>query len=168
MGQKTNYQATSFQLMRELVILSINLSYVKNAIQHNERFKGELMYLNITQGPQSITELDLIRRKVSLQNRFTSLVEFQLVEKLNRIENLLIVVPLEQAGYRKKEMEQGWAIIPDIYDLTWLLNIRTGQLYENNYTNAKFFMSNILPLGEVYKYFQIDFNNPLPQKDIRY
>jgi hypothetical protein len=81
---------------------------------------------------------------------------------------LLIVIPPEQAGFRKKEMEQGWAIIPDIYDHTWLLNIRTGDLLENNYTNMKYFVSNILPLDGVYRYFEIDVNNPLPNKDLRY
>ena len=74
----TNYQGTTFQLMRELVVLSINLSYVKNALQHNERFRGELMYINMTTGSLDVLSLDLIRRKVSLQNRFKTLVEFQL------------------------------------------------------------------------------------------
>jgi hypothetical protein len=168
MGKNTVYQGTSFQLMRELVVISINLHYVKDMIQKNERLIAALMYLNIPYGSATLTTDNLNRRKVSLQNRFTSMVEFELVEKLNKVKDMLIVIPREQAGYRKKEMEQGWAVVPDIYDHNWLLDLRTGQLYEDNYTNAKFFMSNILPLGEVYKYFQIDIKNPLQQKDLRY
>jgi hypothetical protein len=168
MGQNTNYQATSYQLMRELVILSINLSYVKDAMQRNERFIADLMYLNIPHGPEAITRDNLVKRKASLQKRFTQMIEFQLVEKHNNVQELLIVVPQEQAGFRKKELEQGWASIPDIYENNWLIDLRTGNLYEDNYVNAKFFKQNILPLDGVYRYFNIDINNPLPNKDIRY
>jgi hypothetical protein len=164
----TNYQGTSYQLMRELVVLSINLNYIRDTIQQNERYKAKLMYLNISHGPLDVLLQDLVKRKASLQNRFKSLVEFQLVEKLNRVSDLLIVIMPEQAGFRKKEMEQGWANLFDIYDRTWLLNIRTGDLLEDNYVNAKFFHDNILQLNAVYNYFQIDINNPLPQKDLRY
>jgi len=164
----TNYQGTSYQLMRELVILSINLSYVKNTIQRNERYKADLMYLNISHGPLDVLLQDLIKRKTSLQNRFKTMVEIQLVEKLNRVSDLLIVIMPEQAGFRKKEMEQGWAQIPDIYDRNWLLNIRTGDLLEDNYTNTKFFVDNILQLNSVYNYFSININDPLPNKDLRY
>jgi len=164
----TNYQSTSYQLMRELVVLSLNLIYVKNVIQRNERYKADLMYLNISHGPLDVLLQDLIRRKTSLQNRFKSLVEFQLVEKLNKVSDLLIVIMPEQAGFKRKELERGWAVFPDIYDRNWLVNIRTGDLLESNYTNTKFFVSNILQLNAVYGYFQIDPNNPLVQKDLRY
>jgi hypothetical protein len=164
----TNYQGTPYQLMRELVVLSLNLIYVKNVIQKNERYKADLMYLNISHGPLGVLSQDLIRRKTSLQNRFKSLIEFQLVEKVNRVDNLLIVIMPEQAGFKKKELERGWARMPDIYDRSWLLNIRTGDLLEDNYTNAKFFVNNILQLNAVYGYFKIDPNNPLTQKDLRY
>jgi hypothetical protein len=168
MGQNTNYYPTAYQLMRELVILSINLSYVKDAMQRNERFIADLMYLNVSHGSQKVTADNLIRRKVSLQNRFTYMVEIDLIERLNKVTDLLIVIPREQAGFRKKELEQGWAIIPDIYSKNWLIDLRTGQIYEDNFVNAKFFRTNILPLGGIYSYFNIDIRNPLPQKDIRY
>ena len=164
----TNYQGTTYQLMRELVILSINLNYIKETIQHNERYKANLMYLNISVGPLNVLLEDLIKRKTSLQRRFKALVEIQLVEKYNNIKDLLFVILPEQSGYRKKEMEQGWATIPDIYDNNWLINIRTGDLLEENYTNTKFLVTNIKILGSVYNYFSINTQDPLLRKDIRY
>jgi len=166
MGKR--FQATSYELMRELVILSVNLHYVKDLIQKNERFRADLMYLNISHGPLDVLLQELVKRKVSLQKRFKEMVEFQLVEKLNKVSDLLIVIPIEQAGFRRKEMQQGWAIYPDIFDRQWLLNIRTGDLLESNVTNMRFFMENIAKLEAVYRYFGIDPHNPLPNKDIRY
>src|SRR4030042_1402754 len=151
----TNYQGTSFQLMRELVVLSLNLLYIKDTIQQSERFRTKLIYLNISHGPLDVLLIDLVRRKTSLQNRFKFMVELELVEKLNRVSDLLIVIPPDQSGFRKKEMEQGWAQLVDIYDKNWLLNIRTGDLLEDNDVNTKFFTDNILQLHAVYNYFQI-------------
>jgi hypothetical protein len=163
-----DYTSSIYSLMRELVILSINISYVKDTIQQNERYKAKLMYLNISHGPLDVLLQDLVRRKVSLQKRFKNLIELQLVERHNKISNLLIVIPEELSGYRKKELEQGWAVLQDIYGEEWILNIRTGDLLESNYINTKFFVDNISVLGSVYVYFKISPKDPLPDKNIRY
>jgi hypothetical protein len=163
-----DYTSSIYSLMRELVILSINISYVKDTIQQNERYKAKLMYLNISHGPLDVLLQDLVRRKVSLQKRFKNLIELQLVERHNKISNLLIVIPEELSGYRKKELEQGWAVLQDIYGEEWILNIRTGDLLESNYINTKFFVDNISVLGSVYVYFKISPQDPLPDKNIRY
>lgn len=163
-----DYTSSIYSLMRELVILSINISYVKDTIQQNERYKAKLMYLNISHGPLDVLLQDLVRRKVSLQKRFKNLIELQLVERYNKVSNLLIVIPEELSGYRKKELEQGWAVLQDIYGEEWILNIRTGDLLESNYINTKFFVDNISVLGSVYVYFKISPKDPLPDKNIRY
>ena len=163
-----DYTSSIYSLMRELVILSINISYVKDTIQQNERYKAKLMYLNISHGPLDVLLQDLVRRKVSLQKRFKNLIELQLVERHNKVSNLLIVIPEELSGYRKKELEQGWAVLQDIYGEEWILNIRTGDLLESNYINTKFFVDNISVLGSVYVYFKISPKDPLPDKNIRY
>ena len=163
-----DYTSSIYSLMRELVILSINISYVKDTIQQNERYKAKLMYLNISHGPLDVLLQDLVRRKVSLQKRFKNLIELQLVERHNKISNLLIVIPEELSGYRKKELDQGWAVLQDIYGEEWILNIRTGDLLESNYINTKFFVDNISVLGSVYVYFKISPKDPLPDKNIRY
>ena len=160
----------AYELMRELVVLSINIVLVKEAIQKTERFKASLLYLNVSTGPMDVLLLDLINRKRSLQNRFKLYYETDLLDFNPARKDLFLVLTSDQAGWKRKEMECGYAYIYDIYDATYIVDLRTGTVYDKTPENVSHFehRDKKLFMGQVYDYFKIDVKNPVIGRDLRY
>jgi hypothetical protein len=160
----------AYELMRELTILSVNIILVKEGIQKTERFKANILYLNISVGPLDILLLDLQKRKRSLQNRFKILYEIDLLEANPARNDLFLVITTDQTGWKRRELEEGYSFIYDIYETRYLVDLRTGIIYNDTTENIVYFAerNTKLFMGAVYDYFKVDMKNPLIGKDLRY
>lgn len=160
----------AYELMRELVVLSINILLVKELIQKTERYKAGLLYLSISTGPMDVLLLDLAKRKRSLQNRFKLHYEIGLLEFNPARKELFLVITPDQAGWKRRDLENGYTKVYDIYDRTYFVDLRTGTIYDKTPENTSHFEGQDKKLftGSVYDYFNIDVSNPIKGKDLRY
>jgi hypothetical protein len=163
--------ASSWHKLRELVVLSLNIIFIKDTLQQTERLKAKLQYINIADGSVSVLEDDLRRRKHNLNIRVKQLLEDDIL--VPRV----IAVDIPNASLTKKELDRGYALYTDVMGNTFALDLRKGTTYpltefeiENN-TNSTTMASleyNAKHLGSVLKYFEIDQSDPLKGKDLRY
>ena len=163
--------ASSWHKLRELVVLSLNIIFIKDTLQQTERLKAKLQYINITDGSVSVLEDDLRRRKHNLNIRVKQLLEDDIL--VPRV----IVVDIPNASLTKKELDRGYALYTDVMGNTSALDLRKGTTYPltefevENTTNSTTMATleyNAKHLGSVLRYFEIDQSDPLKGKDLRY
>lgn len=166
------YKST-WHRMRELVILSLNIIFVKDMMQYCERLATKAEYLNLPSGSIQVMQQELIKRKHSLNKRMKNELE-DLLNSKREASEFVFVIPVEHACLTKKQLEKGYALITNINDRTFALDIRKGALYpidfpeENtNERNMQYLEYTAKHEGPVYKYFEIDETNPL-QNELRY
>lgn len=166
------YKST-WHKMRELVILSLNVIYIKDLLQFYERCIAKTQYLNLSTGPMEVLVYNAQARKHELNKRIKVLLEDILNSSL--IENeFCFNVDLPHACITRKQMEKGYALFTNVRNNVYALNLRNGALLP--ITNPEFNVSdrNLMSLeytaqheGAVYKYFEIDLSDPLTH-NIRY
>lgn len=155
--------------MRELILLSLNLIYIKDTIQQSERYKGKLQYLDISYGPVEVILMDLRSRSVFLRKRIKNIVENILVDKyMYGAKDIIFNLPTETIGITKKELDAGYMIIEDIYENRYILDLRTGDILPYNTSNISFYEYKKNKLGGVYNFFKINPKDPITIYDIRY
>jgi hypothetical protein len=163
--------ASLWHKLRELVVLSLNIIFIKDTLQQCERLKAKLSYINIPDGSTEVTMDNLRRRKHNLNLRVKDLLENDLL--LPR----LVVVDIPNASLTKKQLDKGYAFFTDIRENTIAFDLRKGTTYpittqeiEENTTSATMnaLEYNATHLGSVLRYFEIDQSDPLKGKDLRY
>ena len=163
--------ASSWHKLRELVVLSLNIIFIKDTLQQTERLKAKLQYINMADGSVCVLEDDLRRRKHNLNIRVKQLLEDDIL--VPRV----IAVDIPNASLTKKELDRGYALYTDVMGNTFALDLRKGTTYpltefeiENNTTSTTMatLEYNAKHLGSVLKYFEIDQSDPLKGKDLRY
>jgi hypothetical protein len=163
--------ASSWHKLRELVVLSLNIIYIKDTLQQCERLKSKFRYINMAEGSIEIMEDDLRKRKHALNIRVKELLEEELLTPR------IVVIDVPNASLTKKQLDKGYAVFVDIMDKTIAFDLRKGTCYpitegeaENNTTSATMnaLEYNAQHLGSVLRYFEIDQSDPLKGKDLRY
>jgi hypothetical protein len=163
--------ASSWHKLRELVVLSLNIIYLKDTLQQCERLKSKFRYINMAEGSISIMEDNLRKRKHALNIRVKELLEDDLL--LPR----LVVIDIPNASLTKKQLDKGYAFFVDIQEKTIAFDLRKGTCYPISEQDAEEHTSsatmnaleyNAQHLGSVLKYFEIDQSDPLKGKDLRY
>jgi hypothetical protein len=172
-----NYKFPStWHKMRELVILSINLIYVKDLLQMDDRISSKSIYLDIPNGSIKVHIDALQARKKELNKRIKDLLEYILNETPggNRDSVFVFNIDEEAAGLTRKQLEKGYALFTNVKNDTYALNLRTGGLLIINTPELNASDRNLMSLeytaqhdGTVYGYFEIDQTDPLKDK-IRY
>lgn len=165
---------SQWHLMRELVILSINIIYLKDMIQHCERMSARAKYLHLPEGSISVMIKDIELRKRSLQKRVKKLLEGLLNSTKDESE-YVFNIPLEHACLTRKQLQKGYMLINNVHDKTFALDIRKGALYpvnfpelDSNEQTIQFLEYTAKHDGAVYKYFEIDETDPLKNNELRY
>lgn len=165
---------STWHKMRELVILSLNIIYIKDTLQSLERLTAKLQYINMTDGPLKVTHDDLQRRKHELNKRMKRLLE-ELMNSSRDDSEFCFNVELEHASFTKKQLEKGYVIFNNIRDVAFALDIRKGSLLPIANPESNVLDPNLASLqyterhdGPVYKYFEIDTSDPLKNSDLRY
>lgn len=160
--------------MRELVILSLNIIYLKDLLQFYERAKFKTEYLNLSTGPYDVLIQDAQYRRHGLNKRVKVLLEDILNSKKDE-SDYCFNIELAHACITRKQMEKGYALFTNIRNNTYALNLRNGCLLpidnpELGATSDRNLMSleyTAYHDGSIYKYFDIDLSDPLTNK-IRY
>lgn len=163
--------------MRDLVILSLNIIYIKDNLQHLERLKAKMEYMNFSIGPLAVMENSLNDRKRQLNRRVKALLEEILNSKkvtLGEETDYSFVIETEHSSLTKKQLEKGYALFANVRDKTYALSLRNGALLpiidpENNIIDHNLSSLEFIARheGPVYDYFEIDMTNPL-QNNLRY
>lgn len=163
--------ASSWHKLRELVVLSLNIIYLKDTLQQCERLKSKFNYINMAEGSIAIMEDNLRKRKHALNLRVKELLEEDLL--IPRI----VTIDIPNAALTKKQLDKGYAFFTDVMDKTMAFDLRKGTCYpiteqeaEENTTSATMdsLEYNAKHLGSVLRYFEIDQSDPLKGKDLRY
>jgi len=71
--------ASSWHMLRELVVLSLNIIFIKDTLQQCERLKAKFQYINMAEGSIEIMEDNLRKRKHALNLRVKDLLENELL-----------------------------------------------------------------------------------------
>jgi hypothetical protein len=160
--------------MKELVILSLNVIYIKDGMQQLDRIKARLQYLDIPTGSLDNIEQDYINRKRSLNKRIKVFIE-ELVNSKKEQSKYVFNIDVEHACLTKKQLDKGYAVFSNIYGFEYALNLRNGALlpiYDSELQTIK--DPNLRNLeytadheGSVLKYFEIDITDPL-KNELRY
>lgn len=169
---KQKLHSTNWYKLQEIVILSLNIVYIKDTIQAVERMKAKLSYMGIATGPIQVTYQELLDRRRSLTKR----TQRHLGEFLNSgRQNLpyIFSIDKEYGWLTKKQLEKGYALFTNIRDMTYALDLRTGTLYP--VTNPESEQDPIIRtleynaqhVGPVYDLYNIDTTDPLKDK-LRY
>jgi hypothetical protein len=167
---KQEFKSTWYKL-RELVVLSLNIIFIKDTLQQCERLRLKAQYINMTSGSIEVFEDNLRKRKHALNIRVKSLLEDDIL--LPR----LIVVDAPFACLTRKQLDRGYAIFSDIQERSFALDLRKGSTYPltdysieetSNCATMNSLEYNAQHLGSVLKYFEIDQSDPLKGKDLRY
>lgn len=174
---------STWHRMRELVIISLNILYIKDSLQQLERVRAKAQYMNFPDGPIAIMELNYHARKRSLNKRMKVLLEDLMNSKRDQQykwlqsapTDYLFTIDLESACLTKKQLDKGYAIFNNIRDVAFALDLRKGSLlivddFESNSLN-----NNLNSLeytayheGSVLKYFDIEAGDPLSKENLRY
>lgn len=158
-----------YYVTRELILLSLNLIYVKDTIQQSERFIGKLKYIGVSSGPIEVILMDLRSRSMFLKKRIKNIIENVLVNKtLAGAKDIILHLPDETTGITKRELDSGYMILEDIYEVRYILDLRTGDILPYNNTNLNFFEMRKQKLGGVYNYFKINPKDPIKVYDLQY
>lgn len=172
---------STWHRMRELVVLSLNIILIKDTLQQCERMRAKLHYINFSEGPVSVLELELHARKRALNKRVKVLLEdvmnattFTIPKYKIDSTNYTFNIDFEHACLTKKQLDKGYALFNNVRDNTFALNLRNGALlpitnYEQGTPDG-----NLASLeytaqheGSVLKYFDIDSTDPL-KDNLRY
>lgn len=167
------YKSTWYQ-MRELIILSLNIIYIKDTIQQLERgIKTRLLYINQETGPVDAMIYCLQARKHSLNKR----MKFELEDLMNSKKddsNFAFNVEVDHASLTRKQLLKGYALFTNVRDITYALDLRSGVLLPITHPELNVTDPNMAGLeytarheGGVYKYFEIDPTDPL-KNELRY
>jgi hypothetical protein len=174
---------STWHRMRELVIISLNILYIKDYLQQLERARSKALYLNFPDGPIAVMELNLHARKRSLNKRMKVLLEDLMESKhdqrytwlQNASSDYVFNIELENACFTKKQLDKGYALFTNVRDVTFALDLRKGSLlivndYENDTTDANLRSLEYTAYhdGSVLKYFDIETSDPLPKENLRY
>lgn len=169
------YKST-WHKMRELVILSLNIVYIKDLLQQCDRLVAKLEYMNFTIGSITVTQDTLIKRKHELNKRMKELLEDVLNQKgvTLAVTEYAFNIDIDHASLTRKQMEKGYALFTNVRDHTYALNLRNGALLPINLPEVSPSDRNLMSLeytaqheGPVYRYFEIDITDPL-KNELRY
>jgi hypothetical protein len=160
--------------MRELVILSLNIIYTKDLLQFSERYCAKLEYLNFQVGPVTVSQQELLRRKHELNKRVKELLE-DIMNSRTDGSKYLFNIELAHACLTRKQLERGYALFTNIYNVTFALNLRNGALLiipnpesvDTQGGNLSSLEYTAYHEGSVYKFFDIDVADPL-KGNLRY
>ena len=168
---------STWHKMRELVILSLNVIYIKDTLQMCERMNAKLEYMNFSKGSIAVIESNLHRRKHELNKRIKELLENILNSKRyspNEEPMYAFSIDKDHASLTKKQLEKGYALYTNVRDRTYALNLRNGSVLiivdpernvlDPNLQSLEYTAKNE---GSVYKYFEIDTTDPL-KNELRY
>lgn len=167
------YKST-WHKMRELVILSLNVIYIKDLLQFYERAKFKTEYLNLSVGPYEVLINNALHRKHELNRRIKIFLE-ELLNSDLQYSNYCFNIELPHACITRKQMEKGYAFFTNVFNNTYALNLRSGTLLliDNPELSASS-DRNLMSLehiayheGSIYKYFEIDLSDPITN-NIRY
>jgi len=172
--RKIPFFKSTWHRMRELVIISLNILHIKDALQQLERTRAKALYMNFSDGPIAVMELNYQTRKRSLNKRMKVLLEDLMNSKRDQTE-YAFYVDKDSACFTKKQLDKGYALFTSVLETTFALDLRKGSLLIiNNYENESI-DTNLRSLeytayhdGSVLKYFDINPSNPLPQENLRY
>jgi hypothetical protein len=162
--------------MRELVVLSLNIIFIKDTLQQCERLKAKLEYMNFQQGSVSVLEIDLQARKHELNKRMKELLEDILNSKRGYDSDFCFNIELAHASLTRKQLEKGYLLITNVRDVTYALNLRNGAILPVAFPEiSNTVMDPTLRSleytakheGALYKYFDIDQTDPL-KNELRY
>lgn len=164
----TDIQTSTWHRMRELVLLSLNIIYLKDILQQTERLGTRLDYMNIAKGSTSVIRQELLARKHRLHIRMKRQLE-NLINSTNQYEtDFAFNIDVESACLTRKQLQKGYALLTNIRDNTYALNIRNGALTPVAYPEINVLNDGLGMLeytaqhdGPVYKYFDIDETDPL-------
>jgi len=166
------YKST-WHKMRELVILSLNIIYIKDTLQFSERLHAKIQYLNVTTGSIAVLQDDLQRRKHELNKRMKELLE-DILNSSRPESDFCFNIELEHASLTRKQLEKGYALYTNIRNNSYALNLRNGCILPIDNPELTVSDRNLMSLeytahhdGAVYKYFDIDLSDPLTN-NIRY
>lgn len=164
---------STWHKMRELVILSLNIIYIKNILQQCGRMHEKLEYTGFTSGPVSVIEDNLNRRKHELNKRMKNLLE-EIMNSSKDKSDFCFNIEQDHACLTKKQLEKGYALYTNIRNVTYALDLRKGALLpildpesnveDNNLRSLEYTAHHD---GPVYEYFEIDTSDPL-KNNIRY
>lgn len=162
--------------MKELVILSLNVIYIKDTLQFQDRFRAKLQYLNISEGSEDVTRQALFTRKRILLKRIKSLLD-GLLNSTKIESDYAFNIDWEHASLTMKQLNKGYALYANVRDKTYALNLRNGMLLPIDFpesTSGAITDTNLRGLeytaqheGSVLKFFNIDPSDPL-KNEIRY
>ena len=159
--------------MRELVILSLNIIYIKDLLQFYERAKFKSSYLDLATGPYEVMIQDALYRKHFLNKRVKTLLE-NILNSTKDESDYCFNIELAHACITRKQMEKGYALFTNIRNNTYALNLRNGCILPVGNPELSLSDRNLMSLeytaqhdGAIYKYFEIDINDPL-SSNIRY
>ena len=166
------YKST-WHKMRELVILSLNIIYLKDLLQFYERAKFKSSYLKLTTGPYEVLIQDALQRKHELNKRVKVLLE-SILNSTKDKSDFCFNIELAHACITRKQMEKGYALFTNIRNITYALNLRNGCILIIENPELSVSDRNLMSLeytahhdGPIYKYFEIDLGDPL-SSNIRY
>ena len=159
--------------MRELVILSLNIIYIKDLLQFYDRATLRTDYLKLSTGPIAVLIQDAVQRKHELNKRVKVLLE-DILNSTKDESDFSFNIELSHACITRKQMEKGYAIFTNVRDLSYALNLRNGCLLPIDNPELSVSDRNLMSLeytaqhdGAIYKYFEIELNDPLTN-NIRY
>lgn len=171
---------STWHKMRELVILSLNVIYIKDTLQMCERLNAKLEYLNISIGSTAVTQLNLRSRKHMLNIRIKNLLEDILNSKilinnqLSEETHFIFNIDKEYSSLTRKQIAKGYALYTNIRDITYALNLRNGSLLPILNPEGHVMDRNLISLEytatheeSLLKYFEIDPEDPL-RNELRY
>jgi hypothetical protein len=167
---------TQWHRMKEIVILSLNVIYIKDTLQFQDRFRAKLQYLNISEGSEMVTQQALLARKRILLKRIKDLLE-ELMNSSKDKSDYSFNIDWEHASLTMKQLSKGYALYTNVRDTTYALNLRNGMLLPIDFpesTSGAITDTNLRGLeytaqhdGSVLKYFDIDPTDPL-KNELRY
>lgn len=159
--------------MRELVIISINIIYLKDLLQFYERGHAKAEYLNLPTGTTDVQVDEAKRRIHSLKVRMKRMLE-NLMNSDKTDSSFTFNIDVEHASLTRKQLEKGYALFTNVRGYTYALNLRNGGLFhilepERNVIDPHLASLEYTAVheGPVYKFFEIDQTDPL-KGEIRY
>jgi hypothetical protein len=166
------YKST-WHKMRELVILSLNIIFIKDLMQQCERLIAKTEYMNFPPGALQVQCDNYVKRKHELHKRVKELLE-DILNSDKPKSDYCFNIAVDHASLTRKQLEKGYALFNNIRDVTFALNLRNGCLLPLEFPESHASDRNLMSLeytaqhdGAVYKYFEINLTDPL-KNELRY
>lgn len=148
--------------MKELVLVSLNILYIKDTLQMCDRLIARLQYSGFSTGTMDVQIQSLKEKKRTLNIYMKDLLE-ELLNGKSTQTGSAFNIDVDCACFSRKELERGYALFTNVRNVTFALDIRKGSLLiiHNPETNSGDPNRDSLEYtarheGPVYSYFQID------------